>query len=247
MPYYYDDNNHEKICLRKCDKFYTYKNDNLICTEQCNKGELILPGNICSNINECPSDAPYMLKDSSNIKCLSSCPKEFPFYLKSTKECVQNCDKYNKNLYSEKECYKSFPNDFYDSNNKFKINYSNETLLKNKRKLVDSCTDPNDYYDDTAGGSTKCFPLLSRFNWFQKFSYEYTGGSNKRICVSDCKDTDLKYYDANQICLADCSTYQSNNIINDANNACVDKCDLTSEYKFLEKGKTDNKLHCKKM
>ena len=246
MPYYYDDNNHEKICLRKCDKFYTYKNDNLICTEQCNKGELILPGNICSNINECPSDAPYMLKDSSNKKCLSSCPEEFPFYLKSTKECVQNCDKYNKNLYSEKECYKSFPNDFYDSNNKFKINYSNETLLKNKRKLVDSCTDPNDYYDDSAPEGNRCFPLCLNSIGSKKFSYEYTGGSNKRICVSDCKDTDLKYYDANQICLADCSTYQSNNIINDANNACVDKCDLTSEYKFLEKGKTDNKLHCKK-
>jgi hypothetical protein len=245
LPYYYDDNNHEKICRRICNKFYTYKNDKLICTEQCNKGEIILPGNICSNINECPSDAPYILKYSSNIKCLASCPEEFPFYLKSTKECVKNCDKYNKNLYSEKECYKSFPNDFYDSNNNFKIN---KTSLKNKRNLAEPCADSTMYYDDSAHGSNKCFSLCLDSDGEKKFSYEYSAAPKRRICVDHCKNTDLKYYDANKICLANCEVYQSNNIINDENNACVDKCDLSSgsEYKFLEKGKTDNYLHCKK-
>jgi len=245
MQYYYDDNNHEKICLRICDKFYTYKNDNLICTEQCNKGELILPGNICSNINECPSNAPYILKDSLNIKCLSSCPKEFPFYLKSTKECVQNCDKYNKNLFSEKECYKSFPNDFYDSNNMFKINYSNETSLKNKRNLETTCDKTTGlYYNSELTENHRCVTLCKDSGNELQYSFEF---ENKvRVCVKDCKETNLPYWDTNKICLEDCSIYQSNNIINDENNACVDKCNLTSDYKFLEKGKTDDFLHCKK-
>jgi hypothetical protein len=248
MPYYYDDNSHEKICLKICDKFYTYKNNILICTEQCNKGELILPGNICSKITECPSNAPYMLKDNSNIKCLSSCPKEFPFYLKSTKECVQNCDKYIKNLYSEEECYKSFPNDFYDSSNKFKINYSNELSLKNKRILQTSCPiEDKLYYHSGLSDGSRCIALCKDSGIDTlTFSYEFLNG--QRICVEDCKETNLPYWDTNKICLETCEDYQSNNIINDKDNSCVGRCDLSidNEYKFLEKGKNDEYLHCKK-
>ena len=240
MPYYYDENDHEKICLRNCDKFYTYKNNNLICTEKCNKGELILPGNICSNVNECPSEAPYSLKGSSNTKCLPSCPEEFPFYLKSTKECVQSCDKYNKNLYSEKECYKSFPNDFYDSNKIF----SKETPLKIKRNLDNTECNEEEYYDDTATGDTKCFSLCLSSTGTKKFSYEFYT-TKKRICVGNCKETDLPYWDTNKICLPNCDVYQSSNIINDQDNSCVGSCNLASDYKFLEIGK-DEKYHCKK-
>ena len=246
MPYYYDDNNHEKICLRICDKFYTNKNNNLICTDHCNKGELILPGNICSNLNECPSDAPYILKNDTNIRCLSSCPEEFPFYLKSTKECVQNCDKDNKSLYSENDCYKSFPNEFYDSNNKFNISYSNEISLKKKRKLVD---------DETCGGNNnlyynplkqKCYSLcLDSESPGDTLQFSYTFQNGRKRCVDSCSTTDLKYYDSNKICLSNCSEYQSNNIINDENNACVSSC-TSSTYKYLEPENVNvDILHCK--
>ena len=245
MPYYYDDNDHEKICLRICDKFYSNKNNNLICTDHCKKEELILPGNICSNINECPSDSPYMLKNESNIRCLPSCPEEFPFYLKSTKECVQICDKDNKNLYSENDCYKSFPNEFYDSNNKFNINYSNEISLKKKRNLANSCGDK--YLYKKAGQTEQCLTLcLESGDNDLSFSYTYENGNKE--CVKDCSITDRKYYDSNKICLTSCSEYQSNNIINDKDNSCVGSCDITlnSNFKFLEVEKgTTNIYHCK--
>ena len=228
MPYYYDDNEHEKICLRICDKFYTNRNNNLICTDHCDKGELILPGNICSNLNECPSDAPYSLRNDSNIKCLSNCPEEFPFYLKSTKECIQSCDKDNKNIYSEKECYKSFPNEFYESNNKFKFN--------KKRNLIEC----GSQYLYKNGNEEKCLSLCKDSGL--DFSYTYANGN--KVCVDSCSKTDHKYYDSNKICLSDCSEYQSNDIINDENNACVGSCNLSSNYKFLEED-NNNKKHCK--
>jgi hypothetical protein len=49
--------------------------------------------------------------------------------------------------------------------------------------------------------------------------------------------------------LSDCSEYQSNDIINDENNACVGSCNLESNYKFLEEdnaGKKHCKLKCQK-
>ena len=70
MPYYYDDDNHEKICLNKCDKLYKKDGNKLICTDICGNNEHILPGNICSN-SDCPSNAPFQLKEGSttiNIK-----------------------------------------------------------------------------------------------------------------------------------------------------------------------------------
>ena len=82
-PYYYDD---KKLCLRKCDKYYSPDN-NKICIDRCD-GNFIHPGNICTSIK---------------------CPIEYSFYIPfdNAKLCVINCIDYTYNFFNNQgECLK---------------------------------------------------------------------------------------------------------------------------------------------
>lgn len=63
---YYDKNNY---CLRKCN-YYSSSNNNL-CVDNCNVGEFILPGNICSfstSGNPYPIEAPFYINVGTDEK-----------------------------------------------------------------------------------------------------------------------------------------------------------------------------------
>ena len=97
--YYYET---EKICLKKCDKYYESK-DSKICVNNCGNGQFIHPGKICSD-SSCPKDAPFYEEKTETItsgeitvkECLSSCGDN-KFDLTS-KKCVSEIGE-SKDLY----------------------------------------------------------------------------------------------------------------------------------------------------
>ena len=343
LPYYYDDNNHEKICLKECDKFYKNNNDKMICTESCDTNSIILPGNICSSSNtDCPNNAPFKsLEDTVNniIRCVESCPSTNPKYKSSTKKCVRNCeatDGSDKEIYSfNNACYEKCPDGLYIEENNECVSNCQSKLFKresdqlkcittcesdkyittsgecvddcpigeiyiekkdNKNYCLTYCVSGNKFYEkfkEIKDGDTllytiyKCLPditsckdnqgnnkysidgtkecISSCGNLYEyeengtcysncinlpgkSFSYTTTTEGQNNKCINSCRDiTDpnLPYFGSNHVCVSTCEDFPGNKTINDDDGACVSKCNISSEYKYLEKNNGDSKYHCK--
>ena len=137
--FYYDSDSTTtpKICLDKCDKYYKNNQiDNNLCVENCEDGELIYPGNICSTNTNCPNTAPFFIVlkyndgEITNKQCVENCKeKGYNFYNVdytesgldlSPNQCMEECHGY---IYNG-GCFASCPEGLYiisDSNKRNKI------------------------------------------------------------------------------------------------------------------------------
>ena len=247
LPYYYDDENHEKICLKECDKFYRKNNSKLICVEMCNDQDIILPGNICEESQECPETAPFKFKLSSTpliTKCLSSCPTDYPCYKYSTKECVENCnivvtDNDVEKLNFNNICYEKCPEGLYEDNYNGKCvsNCPNNLFKKNENgNLI--CISECNYYITTSGECVQNCPIGENFVL------------NDKYCLTNCnignnffkKKEEIKEDGTNNVlyiiyeCLpniASCKENQDNNKVSiEGTKECIESCGKLYEYEL---------------
>ena len=243
----------EKQCIENCgDSNNINLNYEGRCVDECPDG---LFQNETTCISRCNPN--IYSKDSNNLKCLSQCPSEGKKYLTSSGECASVCpngENYigdnNKCLSSckennGKEFYQKIDNTVEGINN-YKCLEKCDTLknIEGTKECVPNCNTMYEY-----GGI--CYKsCLSNSPPFQFSTINNESGENsKNICSDKCHESQ-PYYANDKICKTGCSDLSFNKTINDTegSKACVEECDLNSEYKFLDKktnGETTT-LYCRK-
>ena len=113
----YPDNHN---CYKKCQFYYFFDNKtNYFCTssQECPQDYKYLFRKQC--FNECPPNT--ILSDKNNSYCKIVCPKEYPFEIVESQECVENCDLNDRKL---KLCI----HNYIDENKTENENFQNQTL-----------------------------------------------------------------------------------------------------------------------
>ena len=255
-----------KLCLDECPKgMYDEIN---VCRTNCTKPYFekvfIEPPETNENAGgdgvspEEPDDGDETGEDESENEkdyyylCKDSCEN----YIASTGECVDKCPLGETYVGALNKCKGSCSNEdgiFYKviENVNYKIYKcviaceNNEYLLEGTNECVSNCS----YYSSPNGICYKIC-LKDSIYTFSAITVE-EGSSEKKICSTECdRTTKYKYFGEDKICVEKCNG--SSYIINDENNACVSKCDLNSENKYLnkiivgeEEESNQTEYHCK--
>jgi hypothetical protein len=70
-----------------------------------------------------------------------------------------------------------------------------------------------------------------------------SASNSTKICDNQCNGNDI-YYGSNKICSPNCNHLIGNKTVNASNNECISKCDLNSQYKFLQVKDDDANPRC---
>ena len=244
-------------CLENCDG-YIY---NRGCYSSCPEGLYIENGEEDDSIKKCVSNCVnkfYNNSDTNRYECLDNCNDDYPF-LTSSGECVKKCPINEIFIGSNNKCLTSCENDInkyyeekeiisddntyknYQCINSCNASTNNNINMEGSKECVSSC----DNYLYTNGEEKICYKIcISNKNSRFSFSTNVSDSDNG-ICAEECKIDGEKNFLSDKICKNGCNTLP-NNIINDFDNSCVSKCNLTSDYKYLQnKSSDDNNLHCK--
>ena len=245
----------KKRCLEECTPDVPYKIDNNKCIDKCPEGYF-------TESFECKikCTTQYYIKNEDNsYKCVQNCDLT-EYYISSSGECVVNCgmsenfigkNRRCKNYYNKDEdeiYYKEFKKIKNELNEIIYIIYIflqsygtnpdvQEYLVHGTNEIVENECPLNKPYLSENGKIcySKCI-----FDSSLPFS---TIDNNKKICSFECKGEKI-YYGEDKICLENCDSFPFNKTINDEDNSCVEKCNLSSLYKF--ETEIDGKLHCSK-
>ena len=218
-----------KECLKKCPK--GLYEENQICKSKCSDGlyyEKNNEGNNYKCIETCGGK--YI---SSNGECLEKCPLGENFIGVGNK-CKSSCDinidgeYYGKDGeqptgYSIYKCVKNC-NDFQDSSG----NNIKPFIIYETKECVSGCSNPYKSSSDNI-----CYSSCLKSD-----KYQFTLNDS---CSQSCTDDVKKNYQDDKVCVNGCNN-AINNIINEKDNSCVNKCDINSLYRYL---KTINDVkHC---
>ena len=246
FPYIYG-----KQCVDKCPEELYTDLEKRECTTKCNS---------------------YFVKDGNGYKCVDKCDLS-EYYISSTMECVKKCGKYEnyigKNRKCKFTCDKEEDGEYYKKIDEVKKENSEEILyyiylclhsygsykpsissINQKEEIeylvhgtneivINECPSHKPFLSEKGNICySKCIDSEDNSEEALLFSSEENG---IKKCSFECKGTKLNY-GADKICKSGCDDFE---IINDENNECVDKCDLTSSYKFqTKKSEGDNRLYC---
>ena len=210
VNYYYYEN--QKICLKKCDKYYLNKSSGeTICVNICPDGNFIFPGNICSNDEYCPKEAPFfitLLSEDENGNQIIN------------KKCIINCfdqdEPYNFFLLSTKECLKNVPED-----------YTVENYFLYHKGLYTSNCPINNFGEEYS----ECIKSTNCEHYITKKYIEIIGEEEiSSICQETC-DTEVNYITSLDECLSECPIGE--NFIKEGN-ICSSKCSDNDFYEFFK-------------
>ena len=240
-------------CMENCEG-YIYNGG---CYSSCPEGLYInIEGNNKTCISKCLKKF-YNNSESKRYECLDSCNQDYPF-LTSSGECVKKCPLNEIYISSNNLCLSSCENDVYkfyevkeisgvdDSYKNYQclercsLSSDNNIYMDGTKECISSC---NDYYLYTNGDEKICYKICIS-NKEKPFSTN-SSSDNTGICAEECQIEGKKNFLSDKICKSGCNTLP-NNIINDDDKSCVSKCNLTSNYKYLQnESSTVNNLHCK--
>ena len=250
-------------CYHECPEEapFHYNNSNQ-CINECNSGHYL---SLKTCYTKCPDSMPYFIEENNkNFKCLPFCDLN-EFYVSTTNECVKECkigeNFIGKNKRCKNKCDKDIDGEYYikykessDSNYIIYLciqdykNYRDDNIPINNNNILYLVEDSKEIVIDKCPlnkpyASSNGFICLSNCKSDPYLQFSTIKG-DKKICSSECLDSEYKYYyPDDKICLKDCKTYR-NDIINDENNTCVSECDKNSKYKFKVFKEEDNSYHC---
>ena len=219
--------NYEGRCVDKCPDGL-FQNETASCISRCNP-------NIYEKVFDNENENNYILK------CLSNCPSQendVKKYLTYSGECVSVCPNGENYIGSNNKCLSSckenIGKDFYqkiEGTNNYKcLENCGELLnIEGTKECVTSC---NTLYEYNGTCYKSC---LSNSKPYQFSTINESGGNGKNICSDKCHETQSNYAN-DKICKSGCSDLPFNKTINDTegSKACVEECDLNSDYKFLD-------------
>ena len=195
--YHFENNN---LCLASCSEGLYKSNVSDICVTQCERNQLIIKNNICSN--ECTPEEPFIvsvkLPDSSIFvdKCINNCqsfdPKYKYYYSEGNRNiCLEQCIPDAPYLIDNiKKCDKKCPKGYFTESNECKIECTTPFYIKMKNvdeedyyyKCVQNC-DLTQYYISSSGECVEKCGINENFI-----------GKNRR-CKSHCeKEEDGNFY-----------------------------------------------------
>ena len=254
--YYEEDQNHFYKCLPFCTNV-TYNKE---CRQKCPQG-LYEENKICSP--KC-TNKKYYKEEDGYYKCIDNCKKNdsdtTEYYITSNNECKLNCP-FGENFIGVGNKCKSFCSK-EDGEYYYKINEINPTddisyliykcvknckdldspnyFLEGSKECINNCPDDKTYYISEKEEGNICYSICLKDDK-KPFSYASSTGNE---CRNICPDGDKKYYGEDKICSDNCDNYENNNIINEKDNSCVSKCDISSDFKYLYTDEHDKK-YCK--
>ena len=236
----------EKQCVESCALNYEGK-----CVDKCPYG---LFQNDTTCISRCNPNI-YEKDSDNNLKCLSQCPSTGNIYLTSSGECVPICPNGENYIGDNNKCLSSCKEnngkDFYkkkdDATNNYEClaNCNGLLNLEGTKECVSSCNTKYEYkYEGICYKS--CLSNLSP----NQFSTKNDSGI--KICSNKCHNEQPNFAN-DKICISGCLSLPFNKTINDTEDskACVEDCDLNSNYKFLnnitseDTGETPYTLYCR--
>ena len=150
--------------------------------------------------------------------CVINCPSDY-YENVDSKTCEKSCNSDNPYFNKLGKCVSKCENGFYKE-------ISDTTNGNIEKKCVDKCRDNDDnkfwYYLEDG----KCVDTCNSDGNTNQFSYETI--NDHQPCISKCPNDKPFYNTQKKICLEKCEYYQDG--------LCVDKCDTTSDYKYLLPG-----------
>ena len=220
-------------CLDFCigDEYKYYDSQN----KQCN--------------SSCPNGKPYYVQKEKNnyiyYECYNNCPKDFPF--KNGSQCVNKCDFFGD--FEKKECVnncESYQKEFYDNDIKYCLNNCSFLgLFIDGDKCVMECNKTRNLISNMATKTCECDNLFYIEN-DQKFCLD----SNIKSCATQ-NEYKIRKYKTNE-CVKDCRNgilsvnedycYSDENDcpINTSKNGTLEQC--ICSFKFYKNN--NNKIIC---
>ena len=237
----------ERECVQSCEGTNNLNYEGK-CVDKCPDG-LFQNGTTC--ISRCNPNIYQKVGD--NFECLSECPSTGNIYLTSSGECVSICPNGENYIGDNKKCLSSCKDnngkEFYkkkdDTTNNYEClaNCDGYLNLEGTKECVSSC---NSKYEYKYGGI--CYKSCLSNSSPNQFSTKDNSGN--KICSSNCHN-DQPNFANDKICISGCLSLPFNKTINDTEDfkACVEDCDLNSNYKFLnnitsDTGGTSFALYC---
>ena len=234
-------------CVKNCPVGYFTDTESYECKTKCTTQFYI------KNENE----------DEEGYKCVYNCDLTL-YYISSSGECVKKCDISENFIGKNRRCksfceeedgiYYKFIEDIKDGEEllykiylclqSYGINSENnkvEYLVHETNEIVNKCPDNKPYLSNNGN---ICYSKCIYDESLPFSTEEEIGGEQVTKCSYECI-SNKKYYGEDKICLDSCDTFPFNKTINDEDNSCVEKCDLSSLYKFETKG-SDGNMHCSK-
>ena len=246
-PYYFlDANNHfickdslTSICTGDANLFFNgqcvtasdcktnerYRiNSKNMCVLECEDGYDFIE-KVIEGVYKCKKNCESNQYIINNNECVAECPKEFNYIGKNNK-CKSICESIDGIRYYEYErkgddyiifkCLSSCPNEFqlelYDTSS--------------DKRCYNKCPETYKYLY-----SNKCYNVCSEVTSAPySLTYTDTDGNVQNKCSILC-DSDSPNFEEDKICKSGCAL--PGRTIIDHDNKCVEKCDETSEYKYL--------------
>jgi hypothetical protein len=237
----------EKQCVESCGGTTSINlNYEGRCVDKCPKGLFQNQTGFC--ISRCTPNIYEKVIDNDNyiLKCLSHCPSGGKKYITSSGECVSVCPNGENYIGDDNKCLSSCKEnngkDFYqkidngaDDINNYKCLQNCNGLLniEGTKQCVTSCNTSYEY-------NGTCYKsCLSNSPPNQFSTINETGENGKNICSDKCHEIEPNFAN-DKICKSGCSHLPFNKTINETDGACVEDCDLNSDYKFLDKIETSD-------
>ena len=232
----------EKECVENCGETNSINlNYEGRCVDKCPHG--LFQNEAASCISRCTPNIYEKIIDNQNnnnynLKCLNECPSEGKKYLTSSGECVSECPNGENYIGDNNKCLSSCKEnngkDFYqkiestiDGINNYKClqNCSELLNIEGTKECVSSC---NSMYEYERICYKSCLSTSLPFSTINN--------DIKNICSDKCHQSQQNFAN-DKICINGCSNLPFNKTINDTadSKACVEECDLNSDYKFLNK------------
>ena len=180
--------------------------------------------------------------DNKNYKCVETCGGSD--FINSLGECVPKCP-IGENYIGvgnqcKSKCDPYIDGEYYSINGitqptdeeNYKIYKCSQTCsnyaLYGTKECVSACNGDRPYKSES---EKICYSLC-----LNSENYPFTPNDSNE-CKQDCGD---QYFQEDKKCVSECTGI--NDIINDKDKSCVNKCDTTSLFKYLKK--IDSKDHC---
>ena len=205
----------------KCKKpqdwnnYFTIIDSSASSSDSCESAD----GKYITTSFECISKCPLGEHFIKGNKCLSSCESDSPYYKK-----IEDITENESKIYSIYQCLE------------VSVISSCFFIDENKKQCLDDC---GNLYKDKDNTNKFCKLNCEGFSIYSN--------ENKHICTSSsCNDFNdgsntYSFFGIDNMCDKECS-FLSTKIIDISDNKCVNKCNESSDYKYLVL--IDNKLHC---
>ena len=212
------------------------------CVLECPKG-LFQENGKC--LTKCTDGMVYEKNpDKDDYICKSSCSATNQF-ISSSKECVKYCPFGENFVDVQKNCKSScdplIDGEYYKKKDQQDNSFN---LVYNIYECLKKCENVEDGFNYIIEGTKECIKKLDFDNnnyYLSEPENIYYSiclknpnkpfSTNVKNCSTQCIGTDLNYGD-DKICVKNCSNFKYNKIENEKDKSCVNKCDITSDYKY---------------